>query len=606
MSFIPYAVSWNLTSRCNLACSHCYISAGGRAARDTYELSAQEALAVTDQIARVNPGAVLILTGGEPLLRTDIFDIASRAAGHGLITVIGTNGTLLDAKTAAALKQSGVSGVGISIDSMDPKRHDEFRGIPGAWGRSVEGLANAREAGLDIQVQTTPRAGNAAEIPIIAEWAHRMGARAFNIFFLICTGRGEKMADISAEEYERILQWASRARNEYPGMMIRPKCAPHFKRILAQSNADDPLLKTYIAACRAGTHYCRIKPDGKVTPCPYMDIEAGDLRESGFQSVWSHSPELEKFRIPEYRGKCGDCAYRLLCGGCRARALASNGDEMGEDPYCLYQPDGAEEPLVCADTRSKFGEESATPVEWSAEALKTMEKIPVFARAIVRRRVEEYAAKHAAKTVTNDLLRAAAPAPSGAPMFGRRQNANAGGEVEWDEDARARVENAPDFVRPGILKLMPIRARERGVDRITSEFLSEIRDESMMLVTRRMRKMGFESLSMEAWDAAGGKSGKDSRKREVIENIKTMLEGRTGKNESIMAKFGSFFSDGAGEKMGWTPEASQRLEKAPEAFRPMARGFIEKFARENGYKYVTGEALDRAMENSPFARFPAK
>ncbi|MBI4664969.1 MAG: radical SAM protein [Nitrospinae bacterium] len=608
MTFLPYAVSWNLTSRCNLSCAHCYMDAGARAAGEGEELSTQEALAVVEQIASVNPGAVLILTGGEPLLREDIFEIASRAAGLGLITVVGTNGTLLDAKMAAALKISGVTGVGVSIDSIEPGRHDGFRGAPGAWARSVEGLINARDAGLDIQVQTTPRPGNTAEIPLIAEWAHRMGARAFNLFFLVCTGRGEKMTDISPEEYERILTWASDARAEYPGMMIRPKCAPHFKRIMAQADANDPLLKTYIAACRAGTNYCRIKPDGKITPCPYMDTAAGDLRESEFPLIWRHSPGLSMFRTPEYHGKCGVCAYRLLCGGCRARALASGGGQMGEDPYCLYQPKGVEEPVVCADTRSRFGGEDICGAEWSREAVETMEKIPVFAREIVKQRVEEYAAKHGVPVITSDILRAAAPAPSGAPVFSRK-NLSPGiacESVEWDADARARVENAPDFVRPGILKLMAIRARQRGIGRITSGFLSEIRDESMMLVTRRMKKMGFEKLSMEAWDKAKGKFKKDGRKQEVIENIKAMLDTRGAKNENIIEKFGDFFSDDTGEKMGWTPEASKRLESAPEPFRPMARKFIEKFARENGYKYITEEALEKAMERSPFARFSAK
>ncbi len=601
MTFVPYAVSWNLTARCNLNCQHCYIDAGGRAKGDGAELSTDKVCETIDRIAHLNPGAVLILTGGEPMAREDIYEISSHASKLGLMVVLGTNGTMLNADTARRLADAGVMGVGVSIDSLRPEEHDSFRGYDGALKKSIAGLLAARDAGINIQVQTTPTSRNLEEIPLIAEWAHRIGAKVFNLFFLVCTGRGEEMADITPDEYEKILKWAATARESFPGMMIRPKCAPHFKRILYQENPDSHLLKTYIAACRAGTHYCRITPEGNVTPCPYMDNVAGSIVESDFVSIWNESEGLSRYREPEYDGKCGRCKYRLLCGGCRARALATDGNDMGEDAWCVYEPIGQEEAIVNIDTQSKFGAEDESGLEWTKEALDTLEKIPVFARSIVKLGVEKVAREKGIEVVTLEVMRDAAPSPQfmKPPAAPDKKKGDGGKEIPWDDDAKERIANAPEFVRPGIMKLMPIRARERGVEKITTQFLTEIRDESMMLVTRRMKKFGFDNANMGAWDVAKGKMKKSPAKQKVIDQITAMLGSRAGKNEKIMEKFESFFADDVGEKMGWTDGARQRLERAPEMLRPMVKKTVEKYAKENGFKFVTEEAVQGSMDNSP-------
>ncbi len=603
--FVPYAISWNLTSRCNLNCGHCYIDAGGRMDGGPAELTTAECLDIVSQIADVNSGAVLILTGGEPLARKDIYEIARHGSSLGLMVVVGTNGTLVNGDTVAKLKDAGVTGIGVSIDSLDSQKHDTFRGMPGALAKSMEGISIAREAGLGVQIQTTPMKNNLVEIPLIAEWAHRMGARVFNLFFLVCTGRGEEMADISPDEYERVLKWAAKERDSFPGMMIRPKCAPHFKRILHQENPDNHLLKTYIAACRAGTHYARITPEGKMTPCPYMDNVAGDLKTEKFSEVWENSETLTRYRTPEYGGKCGLCQYRLLCGGCRARALATVGDDMGEDQWCVYEPLGQEEAIVNIDTQAKFGVEETSSVKWSEDALAVMEKIPFFARKIVKLGVEKRALEEGVELITSEVIRSAAPSPV---MFdqmkkvGKDAGAPDATKILWDDEALARVENAPDFVRPGIKKLMPKRARERGKDRITTEFLTEIRDESMMLATRRMKSLGFSELKMDAWGEAKEKFKKSPDKQRVIDKISGFLGDRPAKNKKIIEKFGSFFSDDTGEKLGWTEDARARLDKAPSFARPMAKKAIEGYARKNGFKYVTEEAVEGAMADMPFGK----
>lgn len=609
MSFVPFVISWNITSRCNLACEHCYIDAGMRREGVPEELSTEKIYETLAEIAKINSGAVLIFTGGEPLARPDIYDICAKAASLGFVVVLGTNGTLLTPKTAKKLKESGVSGVGVSIDSLDEKNHDVFRGRAGSLKESIAGLTAAREAGLEIQVQTTPTLGNVHELPAIADWAHKIGAAAFNIFFLVCTGRGQKMTDITPEAYEETLRWATSVQNNYPGMMVRPKCAPHFKRILHQQDPEHPLLSTYIAACRAGTQYCRIDPAGNVTPCPYMDVSAGDISSKSFTEIWNGSPLFAKYRNPVYEGKCGLCKYRLICGGCRARAFATSGNDMGEDNWCVYEPQTQEEAITSIDTFAKFGGGSENTIPWSGEADAFLRKIPVFAQSIVRLATEKYAKERGIKEITADVLKAAAPAD----RFGRaripsperpKQDEEAGG-IPWDDDAKKRPQNAPDFVRPGIFKLMQKRAKERGKTRITTEFLSEIRDESMMLVTKRMQKFGYEDIDMKSWDTAKEKFSKVPHKAETINGIVEFLNSRQGKNEGIIQKFKSYFTDDS-TTMGWTEGARQRLQKAPAPFRPMAKETVEKYAREHGYKMITEEAIEEAMSKMPFSKFMSK
>ncbi len=620
MSFVPYAVSWNLTQRCNLLCEHCYMDAGEREKGGPDELSTKKALEIVGQIAEVNPGAVLILTGGEPLMRADIYDIASKASGLGMMVVLGTNGTMLTAETVKKLKESGVSGIGISIDSLDETLHDSFRGLKGALKKSIAGLEAARDGGLEVQVQTTPTTKNLDEIPKIAEWAHNFGAKVFNLFFLVCTGRGEEMADITPEEYEKVLKWAVEAQSEFSGMMIRPKCAPHFKRILYQTEKNHPLLSTYIAACRAGTHYCRITPNGEVTPCPYMPQTSGDLKEVSFKEIWEESSSLTQFRTPEYGGKCGLCAYRLLCGGCRARAYAELGDVMQEDQWCVYEPIAMEKAIENPDTQAKFA--TAEPVgdineKWSDEAKEKLSRMPVFARSIVQKASEKYADDNNIDEITVEVMRTAAPPPAQfvGKNFGKPTGKIEDGrkdkeerkedDVEWDEDAKARLEDAPDFVRPGIRKLMQKRARERSQKKITTEFLTEIRNESMMLVTRRVKKMGFDKMEMSAWDKAKDIFKKSSVKKETIDTIASFLDKREVVNEDMIKKFESYLEDDS-KSIGWEKEAKERLAKAPFFVRNKAKAFIEQHAKENGYRYVTLKAVEEAMANLPMGKMFSK
>ncbi|MEK6590445.1 MAG: radical SAM protein [Nitrospinota bacterium] len=427
MAFETYIISWNITKRCNLRCAHCYLDASYLTGDLTDELSTEECFRLVDQMAEVNPKAVLIMTGGEPLLRKDIFEISRYASEKGFLTVLGTNGIPITADIALKIKENGIKGVGVSIDSLQAEVHDSFRGIKGAWNNTIKGIEEIKRVGLEFQIQTTVTKGNYDEIPSIVEFAYKTGARVFNLFFLVCTGRGEKMTDISAEQYEDMLSYIYEIHDNFKGMMIRPKCAPHFKRIAYKSDPRSPLLNGYIGGCRAGTNYCRITPEGKVTPCPYMPVEVGNIREKSFSDIWWNSDVFKRLRHPEYRGRCQDCEYKLLCGGCRARALSSNGDYMGDDPWCQYKPENGEKKIINLETGIKYGLDDeienlqsghgGKEITWSDEALRFLENIPFFARDIARKGVEKHAREMGYTIVTVETMREAREKRAGKIRF---------------------------------------------------------------------------------------------------------------------------------------------------------------------------------------------
>jgi radical SAM protein with 4Fe4S-binding SPASM domain len=399
--FLPHVVAWNLTKRCNLSCSHCYISAGPFETAES-ELSTAECRRVIDELVAVNPSPMLILSGGEPLVRDDLAEIASHASGRGATVVVGTNGTTLTEPRVAMLAGAGVSGVAVSVDSLDAGTHDHFRGGAHALERTKEALGRLREHRIDFVVQTTATPQNAAEIPKLLEWAAAEGAVCFNLYFLVPTGRGVDLMDLEPRRIETLLAELAAAESRYRGtMMVRAKCAPHFMRHVHEADAESPVL-SYRTRCPCGIDYCRITPDGKLTPCPYMPTEAGDLRRQSFGEIWSGSKVFAELRQRELGGRCGRCEYRMVCGGCRARALATTGDYLAEDPGCVYEPPG-DRPLVERKSVT-YGSTVAPGLEWSKEASERMAKIPSFVRGVVMQRVESFARSRGLAVVTPELL----------------------------------------------------------------------------------------------------------------------------------------------------------------------------------------------------------
>jgi radical SAM protein with 4Fe4S-binding SPASM domain len=396
-------VAWNLTRRCNLECAHCYIAAGPHETADS-ELSTEECLRIADEILALNPAPLFILSGGEPLLRDDLPAIAARAAGRGATVVVGTNGTLLTDQRISALQDAGVTGVAVSVDSLDPEHHDNFRHGTGSFAATTAAVERLAAHRLDFIVQTTVHKGNRRELDRLVDWAADRGAVAFNCYFLVPTGRGARLSDLDARDYESVLSDLVRHHRTYLGrMMVRAKCAPHFMRLLHQQAPDSPILN-YETRCPCGTQYCRITPDGKLTPCPYLPAEAGDLRRQRFGEVWGDSALFQALRTGALGGKCGQCEYRSLCGGCRARAYATEGDYLAADPSCAYQPTGSV-PVIDRLREVTYGAAAVPTLCWSPEAEARMRRIPSFVRGVVTRRLEDYARAAGRTEVTVEMLR---------------------------------------------------------------------------------------------------------------------------------------------------------------------------------------------------------
>jgi putative heme d1 biosynthesis radical SAM protein NirJ2 len=310
-------------------CKHCYRDAGAKAAE---ELSTGEGLALIDQIAGAG-FKIMIFSGGEPLMRNDIFTLVARARDRGLRPVFGTNGTLLTGAVAARLKKSGASVMGISLDSLDPKSHDALRAYTGAWQGAVDGMRACKEAGLPFQIHTTVMDWNLPEIERLTDFAVESGAVGHHIFFLVPTGRAVNIEaeSLRAEQYEELLHRIMKKQAEVK-IELKPTCAPQFMRIASQMGMQTRFTK----GCLAGISYCIISPKGIVQPCAYLNISAGNIREKDFSEIWRDAEIFQVLRSEKYQGGCGTCRYRKICGGCRARAYYYHGDYMAEEPWCLY------------------------------------------------------------------------------------------------------------------------------------------------------------------------------------------------------------------------------------------------------------------------------
>jgi radical SAM protein with 4Fe4S-binding SPASM domain len=458
----PYVISWNLTYRCNLACEHCYLDAGGTPQVDTEnfadrsELGTEECFRVIDEIAAFAPECVTILTGGEPLLRRDILEIVKRAAERGLWVVVGTNGVRITENVARRLADAGARGLSLSLDALDPDSHDRFRRVRGAWQNTVEGAEILNRTGLPFIVQTTAGSHNLGELEAIADFAYdRLAAKVWNLYFLVPTGRGQFVSDITPAQYDEVLASLYQIQRKYNRrMLVNAKCAPHYIKTVLENvsaetdsvptsdesastsswSASSSPIRTYsggAGGCPAGTHYMGIRPNGDVTPCPYLPVFAGTLRKSSLSDLWTSSTLFDDIRRrSSLGGRCGACEMNGHCGGCRARAYGMTADLMAEDPLCTHTPGKfAGSPLLTLQSAVsssrplaargiQYGPELPTMIAWDDAATERMKKIPAFVRGMVVKAVEESCRKNGIDRVTPEELekiRARMPTPK---MFG--------------------------------------------------------------------------------------------------------------------------------------------------------------------------------------------
>ncbi len=341
-------VMWNLTRRCNLACKHCYMDASQKM---DDELSLEEGVRVVDDLARMKI-PILILTGGEPLMSHNFFPLAFHAQKAGLRTVISTNGTLITPEVAGLLAEAGIRYVGVSLDSVLPARHDDFRGVPGAFDRALQGLRNARDAGLKTGLRITLTKDNWQDVPALLNLAIEENIPRFCLYHLVPTGRGAGISDkdVSSEQRRSVIRLLAEAAVELKdkNIEILTTDSPMDGAYLLEILKDDPRkdyvrrLLTNAGGCSAGAKVANISYKGDVHPCHFMpQVVVGNVRERSFQDIWiDHpTPELLALRTNKsnLKGACGSCDYRELCGGCRQKAYYYNGDLMAEDPTCIVE-----------------------------------------------------------------------------------------------------------------------------------------------------------------------------------------------------------------------------------------------------------------------------
>jgi AdoMet-dependent heme synthase len=356
----PRLIFWETTAGCNLKCIHCRrITVADQLTPQ--DLTSQEAFNMIDEIAAVGK-PVFVLSGGEPLFRRDIFEIASYATNAGLPVALATNGTLIDDKVAQKIKDSGVKRVSISFDGADAPTHDAFRSLVGSFDAAVRGFKALRNIGIPVQINTTVAKHNEKQLEAILQLAKDLDAVALHLFLLVPVGCGVEIAKdqmISAAEYERVLNWLYDIEQSEPQLQLKATCAPHYFRVMRQRRAEEnrtgmkrelpashdrqvhghPHMHAATKGCLAGTGVTFISHRGEVFPCGYLPVEAGNIRRQTFGEVWQDSPLFAELRDPELlEGKCGICNFKNLCSGCRARAYGTVGHYMAEEPFCAYDP----------------------------------------------------------------------------------------------------------------------------------------------------------------------------------------------------------------------------------------------------------------------------
>ena len=338
-------VAWEITRSCNLNCIHC--RAAAEKGPYSGELSTDKILKTMDEIEKVGK-PIIILTGGEPLLREDIFTLASYGNNKGFRMVVATNGTLVNDENMKKMLASGIQRISVSIDGATPEQHDNFRKVNGAFDAVMDAIKVCKKYNMPFQINTTITKLNINEIPLILDLAIKFGAVALHIFLLVPTGRGKELAEqeIPAEEYERILNWFYEQHDKVP-LQLKATCAPHYYRILRQRAKKEGKkvdFKTFgldavTKGCLGGKGFCFISHTGIVQPCGYLELNCGDIKKESFDYIWQNSKIFNELRDEDgYKGKCGICEYRRVCGGCRARAYEVTGDYLNEEPYCIYTP----------------------------------------------------------------------------------------------------------------------------------------------------------------------------------------------------------------------------------------------------------------------------
>ncbi len=332
----PRLIAFEVTRRCRFSCRHCRADAGADCEE---ELTTRQCKRILKAIVKYKK-CILILTGGEPMERSDIYELIRYGRKIGLRPVLATCGYLINEKTIVRLKKAGIMALSFSIDGASAESHDKFRGTKGAFDSTINAAKIARKGRVRFQINTTISKINIDEVIGIAELAKELGAYCFNPFILVPTGRGREIADeiLDPVEYEALLNELLRIKLKSE-IKVRVTCGPQFARVCRQAEAKG--LAEEVAGCMGGVGFGFVSYRGDVQICGFLDIPAGNLIENNFDfaEIWEESEFLEEIRnVSGYKGRCRICEYVGICGGCRARAYAMSGDYLADDPVCSYKP----------------------------------------------------------------------------------------------------------------------------------------------------------------------------------------------------------------------------------------------------------------------------
>ena len=345
--FIPKWIAWEVTQKCNLKCVHCRCSSDEASSEGDF--SAEEGKKLLTEIAQFSK-PVVVLSGGEPLLRKDIFELADFGSSLGLRMCMATNGALVDDEMCRKMRQADIKMVSLSLDGSSAAIHDDFRQCPGAFDGVIRAAEAFRRNGQKFLINSSFTKRNQADIPEVFRLAKSLGATAWYMFMIVPTGRGEEIMNelISKDDYEEILEWHYQQEKNEDAILMRPTCAPHYYRVAPQrAKAEGVTFERRSLSfstgggkgCIAAQSICLIDCFGNVKPCSYFPRIAGNVKETPFREIWQNSSLFQELRdFKSYKGKCGECEFLNVCGGCRARADAVHGDYMAEEPFCNYVP----------------------------------------------------------------------------------------------------------------------------------------------------------------------------------------------------------------------------------------------------------------------------
>ena len=341
---------WEMTTACNLRCIHCHAS-GGKPAAD--ELTTAEAKRLLDQLAEVSEFRMMAYTGGEPLVRGDLFELMAYSQALGFTNTMATNATLIDDAVARRLRRYGLVIAAVSLDGFDAQTHDYVRGQPGAFDKALRGMQALRRAGILLHINITAMEYNLDQMEALMALVDELGTGILLMYQLVPVGRGQEVeeAALDLNANERLIRFMAQAQRDTRAIM-EPVAGPQYWPFLLQRAhiRRGPLLRLaekVFHGCSAGRGFVYVKPNGDVWPCPFIEVSCGNVRQTPFTTIWKTAPVFEDLRERESRlkGRCGECAYRKLCGGCRGRSWAITGDYLAEDPSCFIHtsedPEGA-------------------------------------------------------------------------------------------------------------------------------------------------------------------------------------------------------------------------------------------------------------------------